>query len=87
MNGSFNSVSIMPPTDLPMPVRMARMEIQMERIVSDIESEKGTRARINSDIYAKLEKIQDAQQQTNRILWMMLGGLMVLQIVLQFLKN
>jgi len=63
------------------------MEIQMERIVSDIESEKGTRARINSDIYAKLEKIQDAQQQTNRILWMMLGGLMVLQIVLQFFKG
>ncbi len=59
------------------------MEIQMERIVSDIESEKETRARVNSDIYAKLEKIQDAQQQTNRILYMMLGGLMVLQIGIQ----
>ena len=63
------------------------MEIQMERIVSDIESEKGTRTRINSDIYAKLEKIQDAQQQTNRILYMMLGGLMVLQIVLQMVRG
>lgn len=63
------------------------MEIQMERYTSELESEKGTRARANSDIYAKLDKIQDAQLQTNRILWMMLGGLMVLQIVLQMLKS
>lgn len=70
-----------------MAVRMARMEIQMERIVSDIESEKETRSRVNTDIYAKLDKIQGAQEQTNRILWMMLGGLMVLQIVLQLVKG
>lgn len=74
-------------SDLPMPVRMARAEIQIERIVSDVESEKSTRARVNSDIYAKLEKIQENQQQTNRILWMMLGGLMVLQVVLQLVRK
>jgi hypothetical protein len=77
----------MPPTDLPMPVRMARAEIQIERLVSDVESEKRTRAQVNSDIYDKLEKIQDGQDKTNRILYMMLGGLMVLQIVLQMVRG
>lgn len=77
----------MPHADLPMPVRMARMEIQIERIVSDVESEKATRARVNSDIYDKLEKIRDAQEKTNRILYMMLGGLMVLQVVLQLMRH
>lgn len=66
-----------------MPIRMARLEIQMERIVSDIESEKETRARVNADLYAKLDKIQENQQHQARILYMMLGGMMVLQVVLQ----
>lgn len=68
-------------------IRMTKAEMQIERLVSDAISEKGTRARVNTDIYAKLEKIQDAQERTNRILYMMLGGLMVLQIVLQLVKG
>lgn len=70
-----------------MPVRMARIEVQVERLVSDVESEKSTRSRVNSDIYEKLEKIRDAQEKTNRILYMMLGGLMVLQVILQFVRR
>lgn len=66
---------------------MLRAEIQIERLVSDVESEKATRARVNADIYSKLEKIQDAQEKTNRILYMMLGGLMVLQVILQFVNR
>lgn len=77
----------MPSSDLPMPVRMARIEVQVERLVSDVESEKSTRSRVNSDIYEKLEKIRDAQEKTNRILYMMLGGLMVLQVILQFVRR
>jgi hypothetical protein len=74
-------------SELAVPIRIARMEIQIERICSDIESEKATRARVNSDIYSKLEKIQDGQDKTNRILYMMLGGLMVLQVVLQLVRR
>lgn len=59
----------------------------MARIIADIESEKGTRARTNEDIYDKLEKIRDVQDRTNRIIYMMVGGLMVIQIVLTFAKR
>lgn len=67
--------------------RLTRMETQMARIIADIESEKGTRARTNEDIYDKLEKIRDVQDRTNRIIYMMVGGLMVIQIVLTFAKR
>lgn len=76
---------------------MLAIELQVARFVSDLESEKDTRARVNSDINAKLDKISDnqersdrvfseKQEKTNRIVYMMLGGLTVLQIVLQFAK-
>lgn len=66
--------------------RMLSMELQMARYTSDLESEKSTRARVNSDINAKLDKISENQDRTNRIVYMMLGGLTVLQLVLQFVK-
>lgn len=59
----------------------------MERYTAELESEKGARARVNSDIYAKLDRISEKQDQTNRIIWMMIGGLAVLQVVLQFAKH
>lgn len=67
--------------------RVTRIEIQMERYTSELESEKASRARVNSDVYAKLDRISEKQDQTNRIIWMMLGGLAVLQVVLQFAKH
>lgn len=66
---------------------VAVLKTQMMRIVSDIESEKDTRARTNADIYGKLEKINDGQDRTNRILYMMLGGLMVLQVLLHWIPS
>jgi hypothetical protein len=67
--------------------RVTRIEMQMERYTSELESEKATRARVNSDVYAKLDRISEKQDQTNRIIWMMLGGLGVLQIVIQFVRH
>lgn len=72
--------------DPSLPNRVTRIEIQMERYTAELESEKGARARVNSDIYAKLDRISEKQDQTNRIIWMMIGGLAVLQVVLQFAK-
>lgn len=73
--------------DPSLPNRVTRIEIQMERYTAELESEKGARARVNSDIYAKLDRISEKQDQTNRIIWMMIGGLAVLQVVLQFAKH
>ncbi len=67
--------------------RMLAIELQMARFISDVESEKRTRAMVNSDINAKLDKISEIQDRTNRIVYMMLGGLTVLQVVLQFVKH
>ena len=59
----------------------------MERFVSELESEKGTRSRANADIHVHLDRIRDMQERTNRILYMMMGGLVVLQVGLQFFKH
>lgn len=67
--------------------RVGRLEIQMERYTSELESEKRTRSQVNADIYAKLDRISEKQDQTNRIIWMMLGGLGVLQVVIQFARH
>ncbi len=66
---------------------MLAIELQMARYTSDIESEKRTRAQVNTDINTKLDKISEIQDRTNRIVYMMLGGLTVLQVVLQFVRK
>lgn len=63
-------------------VRLAVLETQMERIVSDIESEKATRARVNSEIISQLQAIDQAQRKIEKIIWTGLGGLGVLQFAL-----
>lgn len=77
----------MPHPDQQLIAEVAVLKTQMMRIVSDIESEKETRARSNADIYKKLEKITEGQDRTNRILYMMVGGLMALQVALQLLGS
>lgn len=71
--------------DKPIDVRVAVLETQVDRIVSDLESEKGTRARVNIEINDKLDKIDDRGRKTERIIWMGLGGLGVLQFVIPVL--
>lgn len=63
-------------------VRIAILETQMGRIVSDIESEKDTRARVNSEIMESLRAIDSAQRKTEKIIWSGLGALAVLQFAL-----
>lgn len=52
-----------------------RTEAQMDRIVSDIESEKGTRARSNADLELRMRCVEKA-------LWKGAGAIMALQVVL-----
>ena len=63
----------------------------MDRYTSELESEKGTRARVNQDMFSRIESLRtefrEAQDKTNRILYMMIGGLTALQIVFQFAKH
>lgn len=70
-----------------MEIRIAVLETQMGRIVSDIESEKETRARVNSDIMIALKEHSEAQSRTDKILYMGLGGLATLQFVLTLLHK
>ena len=74
-------------TDKSPDVRISVLELQVERVKSDFESERLERVRTQGEIYRELEKIGDKQDGTNRILWMMAGGLVVLQVVLQFVKH
>lgn len=56
-------------------------QLQIGRIVSDIESEKRTRASVNSTILAKLETLDERQRKSEAWQNKMIGGLMVLQFV------
>lgn len=47
----------------------------MSRIVADIESEKGTRARANADLETRLRGVEKSN-------WMGVGALAILQIIL-----
>ncbi len=76
------------------PVRLSLLELQTARLTSDQESEKGTRARENARFHDELAEIKEdqkeirsEQQKMARVLYMMMGGLVVLQVGLQFFKH
>lgn len=43
------------------PTRVVALEIQMERIVSDIESEKETRARVTKALFERVNELDEKQ--------------------------
>lgn len=63
---------------------LVRHDAQIERMVSDIESEKRTRANVNSDFKKDLNDIREAQKRSDKILWSGLGAIWLLQIVVPF---
>ncbi len=82
----------------PMPERMMAIEVQMERFLTDIEKEEEAREEATRTLNDKLDRIaenqeranqefREQQNRTNRIIWMMVGGLTVFQVVLQFIKH
>lgn len=75
-------------------VRLSLLELQTARLVSDQESEKGSRARENtrfhqelSEIKADQKELRIEQQKMAKILYTICGGLVVLQVGLQFFKT
>jgi len=62
--------------------RLTVLEVQVKRIVSDIESEKGTRSRAGSDLNARLDQIDHAQRKQERILYIGMGALGALQFLI-----
>lgn len=66
----------------PMELKLQALELQMERVVSDIESEKETRARANANLDERLREVE-------KTIWKAVGGmgviLAVLTIVVRFL--
>lgn len=63
-------------------IKLTQLEAQVERLVSDAISEKGTRARVNSEFTRRLDLIDTNQRRMERIIYMGLGGLAVLQFLL-----
>ena len=63
-------------------IKVVQMDKQIERLVSDAESEKDTRRRVNEGISNQLREIEERQRKQERIIYMGLGGLAVLQFLL-----
>lgn len=74
--------------------RIIRLETQMGRFISDIESEKQTRVRVHSDLRKEftegqqgirndLNEIRDAQKRSDKILYAGVGVLAALQVAVQ----
>lgn len=57
------------------PERIAGLEIQVNRLISDAISEKGTRSRMNEHFDKRLTGVE-------KQLWKIAGGLAVLQVIL-----
>jgi hypothetical protein len=60
--------------------RFCTLESQVKRLVSDAESEKGTRQRANMEISANFEKINRRLTAIERVLWMAFGVLLTLEV-------
>lgn len=65
-------------------LKQERMDAQTGRLVSDAESEKGTRERANSEIWHYLRKMEERLREVEKRIWMGLGALAALEIVLKY---
>lgn len=63
-------------------IKITQLEAQVGRLASDQESEKGTRARVNAEFTRRLDQIDASQRKLERIIYMGIGGLAVLQFFL-----
>jgi hypothetical protein len=65
--------------------RIVVLEIQVGRVVSDIESEKGTRGRVNVETFAHLLKLEERVRRLELAIVAMGSALGILQVVLKFI--
>lgn len=62
--------------------RLVRLETQVARIVSDAESEKDTRKRVNTEITRRFDVFDDRFRKMEKTIWISTGGFAVLMIIL-----
>lgn len=65
-----------------LPGRVLALEHRVGRIESDIESEKGTRARINADLSQQIAKIHEHLKDQDRFQNRSLGALIVINVII-----
>ncbi len=65
--------------------RLVRLETQMERLVSDAESEKDTRARVNTEFARRFDELEKRVRSLENKLWIASGGITVAVFVANFL--
>lgn len=69
----------------PLETRVTVLEVQFGRIVSDIESEKETRARANSALQDNVDSLRNDQLKNAKVTWILIGGLIVINVLLPFI--
>lgn len=65
--------------------RLVRLETQVERVLSDIESEKGTRTRVNVEITKRFDDLEKRVRIVERNIWLASGAITVVVFVANFL--
>ncbi len=64
--------------------RIAKLEIQVERFVSDAESEKDTRRRTNSAIFEKFDLFEERLRKIEKNIWLATGAIGVIVFLVNF---
>lgn len=64
--------------------RLATVEAQVARLVSDAQSEKGTRSRSNDRIDKRFDEVEKRLRCVERNMYIAMGGLGALEIGLRF---
>lgn len=62
-------------------VRLSLAESQLKRMVSDAESEKGTRGRIHKELNDRINALESDQRKVERMLYAGIGILGVVQVI------
>lgn len=65
--------------------RLTIVETKLDRVIEDIETHRSQAAHRSSELNGRIESIDIAQRKTDKIIYMGLGGLGLLQFVLQAL--
>lgn len=60
------------------------LHYQQERLVSDVESEKGTRARLNSDMLAGVRDLEKRVRLLERAIWSGIGVVIFFEFLLKY---
>jgi len=58
---------------------LAVQQAQLDRFISDLESEKGTRSRVNAEMMERFDRFDERQRKSEKFQSMMIGALGIIQ--------